>query len=77
MSEDVIRGLGFVQAVGRWTLGVCREAGHLALFAGRGVWAAVTPPIFTAQIMRQLMQVGYLSLPVVGLPRCSRARPWR
>ena len=69
MSEDtdVIRGLGFVQAVGRWALGVCREAGHLALFAGRGIWAAVTPPFYPAQLLRQLMQVGYLSLPVVGL----------
>lgn len=67
MREDTIRGLGFVQAVGRWALGVCREAGHLAMFAGRGVWAAATPPFYPAQVGRQLMQVGFLSLPVVGL----------
>ena len=56
-----------VRAVGRWALGVCREAGHLAMFAGHGVAAAFTPPIFGRQILRQLWQVGYLSLPVVGL----------
>ena len=67
MSEDTIRGLGFVQAVGRWALAICSDAGRLALFAGRGVWAAVTPPVFGRQIARQLMQVGFLSLPVIGL----------
>ena len=67
MSEDTIRGLGFVQAVGRWAVSVCREAGHLAVYAARGVWATVTPPLYPAQIGRQLMQVGFLSLPVVGL----------
>ena len=67
MTDDTIRGLGFVQAVGRWALAICRDAGRLAMFAGRGVWAAVTPPFYPSQIARQLMQVGYLSLPVVGL----------
>ncbi len=59
--------LPFVRAIGRWALSVCREAGHLALFALHGVWAAFTPPLYLAQTGRQLMQVGYLSLPVVGL----------
>ena len=59
--------LAFVRSIGRWALAVCREAGHLALFAVTGVWAALTPPLYLAQTGRQLMQVGYLSLPVVGL----------
>ena len=59
--------LGFVQAVGRWALSVCASAGRVAMFAANGLWAAVTPPIFVGQVARQLMQVGYYSLPVVGL----------
>lgn len=57
----------WVRAVGRWAIGVCREAGHLAIFAGHGVVAAVSPPVFGGQVARQLFQMGYLSLPVVGL----------
>ena len=59
--------IDWLRAVGRWAVGVCREAGHLAIFAGHGVVAAVSPPIFGRQIARQLFQLGYLSLPVVGL----------
>ncbi len=56
-----------VQAVGRSTLGMARTAGAVALFAGRGVAAALTPPLFLGQLWRQLAQIGYFSLPVVGL----------
>jgi phospholipid/cholesterol/gamma-HCH transport system permease protein len=56
-----------VRAIGRATLGLARTAGSAAIFAGRGVTAAVTPPIFLGQLWRQLGGIGYLSLPVVGL----------
>ncbi len=56
-----------VQAVGRSTLGMVRTAGAVALFAGRGVAAALSPPLFLGQLWRQLAQIGYFSLPVVGL----------
>ncbi len=59
--------LSGVRGVGRWALEVCRRTGHLAMFAGHGVAAIFSPPIFGRQIARQLWQVGYLSLPVVGL----------
>ena len=39
----------------------------MAIFAGRGVAAALSPPLFFGQLWRQLGQIGYLSLPVVGL----------
>src|SRR6201996_3602999 len=44
-----------------------RTAGRVALFAARGVRAIVAPPWFPGQLGRQLMSVGYFSLPVVGL----------
>ena len=56
-----------VQAVGRSTLGMVRTAGAVAVFAGRGVASALSPPLFFGQTLRQLGQIGYFSLPVVGL----------
>lgn len=56
-----------VRGVGRSTLSMLRTAGAVALFAGRGVVAAVSPPMFLGQLWRQLGQIGYFSLPVVGL----------
>ena len=56
-----------VQAVGRSTLGMVRTAGAVAMFAGRGVASALSPPLFVGQTLRQLGQIGYFSLPVVGL----------
>ena len=55
------------QAIGRSTLGLSNQAGGIAIFAMRGVVAAVTPPIFLGQWLRQIVAIGYLSLPVVGL----------
>jgi phospholipid/cholesterol/gamma-HCH transport system permease protein len=56
-----------IRAVGRSSLGMLRTAGALTLFAGRGVAAALSPPMFLGQLVRQLGQIGYFSLPVVGL----------
>ena len=54
-------------AVGRSTLSLLGAAGAVAIFAGRGIAAVISPPWFGRQLLRQLMQIGYLSLPVVGL----------
>lgn len=56
-----------VRAVGRVTLDVFRYTGEVALFGLRGIAAIVSPPWFFRQLMRQVMAIGYLSLPVVGL----------
>ncbi|MDB5430738.1 MAG: transporter permease [Caulobacter sp.] len=56
-----------IQALGRSTLALLRTAGAVAIFAGRGLVSAVMPPVFFGQTGRQLMAIGYLSLPVVGL----------
>ncbi|MGB3721775.1 MAG: ABC transporter permease [Pacificimonas sp.] len=41
--------------------------GRAAIFAGRAVWASVTPPYYPLRFVEQLFAIGYLSLPVVGL----------
>lgn len=56
-----------VAAVGALTLGVLRTVGAVSLFAGRGLGAALTGPWFLGQLGRQLMAIGFMSLPVVGL----------
>ena len=54
-------------AVGRTTLDFVAAAGRLALFAGTGAIHCVRPPIHFRLIGRQMVEVGYYSLPVVGL----------
>ncbi len=44
-----------------------RMAGRVAIFAGRGMAAVISPPWFTGQLGRQIIGIGYFSLPVVGL----------
>ena len=66
-SSDVPLVLQPVRSVGRSVLDMLRTAGRVTLFAARGTAAALTPPWFGGQLARQLMSVGYFSLPVVGL----------
>jgi phospholipid/cholesterol/gamma-HCH transport system permease protein len=56
-----------VRAVGRSTIDALNTAGAVTLFAARGVAAVFSPPWFAGQLGRQLLAVGYFSLPVVGL----------
>ena len=57
----------FVTALGRATLDFLQLIGGVAMFALRGLVAIIAPPWFLGQTLRQLMAIGYLSLPVVGL----------
>lgn len=56
-----------VRSVGKATIATMSAAGAVALFAGRAIAAAATPPFFGGQLVRQLIRIGYFSLPVVGL----------
>jgi phospholipid/cholesterol/gamma-HCH transport system permease protein len=56
-----------VRAVGQWVLEAVRRAGAMTLFGARGVAAWASPPWFVDQFGRQVLSVGYFSLPVVGL----------
>ncbi len=53
--------------IGRAVLGMLAEIGRFSAFVARTVAAAVSPPIFFGQFLRQCMQIGYFSLPVVGV----------
>lgn len=53
--------------IGRTFLDFLSAAGRLAVFTGDSVSHCFRPPIFFRQIIRQILDIGYYSLPVVGL----------
>ncbi|VAV93388.1 Phospholipid ABC transporter permease protein MlaE [hydrothermal vent metagenome] len=56
-----------IAAIGRGSINMLRTIGQIGLFTARCVLAMLRPPWFFGQIARQLMTIGYFSLPVVGL----------
>jgi len=55
------------QAVGKSILSILGAIGRLSFFIGDTLRHAVTPPFFFRHLLRQFMDVGYYSLPVVGM----------
>jgi len=54
-------------ALGRAVLAMLAETGQFARFCAQAASASVTAPFFPGQFARQCLQIGYYSLPVVGL----------
>jgi phospholipid/cholesterol/gamma-HCH transport system permease protein len=59
--------LEFLATIGRITLTSMAMLGRLAFFAGETLSHLVRPPFYSKMLLRQLMNVGYNSLIVVGL----------
>ena len=57
----------FLAAIGAAVLGLFQATGALVLFAGAGIAHVFMPPWYPAELGRQLLRIGYFSLPVVGL----------
>ena len=55
------------QPIGRVILKFLETTGRLLSFMGAGLGHAVRPPYYPRIIMRQMNDIGYYSLPVVGL----------
>ena len=55
------------RVIGHSTLAALRMVGAVGVFALRGVISVFTPPWFPQQFLRQLVAIGFFSLPVVGL----------
>lgn len=53
--------------IGATVLGALREIGRLTTFSAKVVLAAFTPRWFGGEIRRQIVSIGFYSLPVVGL----------
>lgn len=57
----------FFAAVGRTTLGLLGEIGRLSVFTIDAITSFVRPPIYWSLVLKQIMRIGYFSLPVVGI----------
>ena len=56
-----------VASIGRVLLSFFAATGRLSMFAGQAIMHCVRPPIYYRLIGRQMIEVGYYSLPVVGM----------
>jgi phospholipid/cholesterol/gamma-HCH transport system permease protein len=54
-------------AIGHGTLALMAEIGRFSAFAGRSAASIFAPPFFIGQFLRQCAQIGYFSLPVIGV----------
>jgi phospholipid/cholesterol/gamma-HCH transport system permease protein len=59
--------MGFLSGIGRATLIFLAATGRFALFTGLALSHCVRPPFFLRHIGRQMLDIGFYSLPVVGL----------
>jgi phospholipid/cholesterol/gamma-HCH transport system permease protein len=56
-----------LQPIGQLTLQLMTAIGRLLLFAAQAISHCVRPPFYPRLILKQMMDIGYYSLPVVGL----------
>ena len=59
--------MNILAIVGRSFLGFLATLGNISVFAGQALFHIFTPPVYFRLLGRQLLSVGYSSLPVVGL----------
>jgi len=59
--------LTLFQRLGRAVIAFFTAAGRLTLFAGNAVALSFRPPYYPRLILKQMVDIGYYSLPVVGL----------
>jgi phospholipid/cholesterol/gamma-HCH transport system permease protein len=58
---------GFLASLGRTVLSLCRGAGALSIFGALSLSHVFRPPFYAGEFGRQLLRIGYFSLPVVGM----------
>ena len=59
--------MNFLQPIGRFFLAFLATTGRLGVFAGASLSHGVRPPFYPRIVVRQMVEIGYFSLPVVGL----------
>ena len=59
--------MNFLAAIGRVLLNFLASTGRLAIFTGISVSHVFRPPFYPRLLLRQVIEIGYYSLPVVGL----------
>lgn len=59
--------MNFLAVIGRVVISFLRAAGRIGLFAVNAIKHIFLPPFYPRELFRQMMNIGYYSLPVVGL----------
>src|SRR6185312_7643062 len=59
--------IGFLASIGAIFIAFLAATGRIFLFAARAIAAGVAPPYYPRLLFRQVLHIGYYSLPVVGL----------
>lgn len=59
--------LSFINKLGRVILNFFEATGRLGIFCGQTIYHCVTPPFYLKSLGRQLIEIGFYSLPVVAL----------
>ena len=63
----IAKTLFILERTGFFTLVNLRKIGDIAIFTFTAMRHCFTPPFYPRIILRQFLQIGYFSLPVVGL----------
>jgi phospholipid/cholesterol/gamma-HCH transport system permease protein len=67
MSATLQPLIGFFAPIGRLFIAALAAIGRVSIFAWTTISRAVRPPYYPARLFEQLMQIGWFSLPVVGM----------
>ncbi len=59
--------MNFVAQIGSVTISYLSRIGQIAIFVSSAVKHCFSPPFYPKLILKQIIQIGYFSLPVVGL----------
>lgn len=59
--------MGFIAKIGRHTLSALADVGHFSIFAYNGVKALFSRTFFWREVLKQFLELGFYSLPIVGL----------
>lgn len=66
-TEQKAYSPNFLQKLGQTAIAFLGGVGRISSFAGRSVAHCFTPPFYPRLLWRQVLDIGYYSLPVVGL----------
>ena len=59
--------LSFINKLGRVVLNFFEATGRLGAFCGETIYHCLTPPFYVKALFRQMIEIGFYSLPVVAL----------
>lgn len=64
LAGEALNGL---QKIGSTVFSFFAAAGRLSAFSGKGIYHSFVPPFYPRLLWRQIVDIGYYSLPVVGM----------